>query len=384
MGSWSRKRKLIRKVVEIYARGLKRNWKLIGGLFTIGSTGWGLASLCIYLIAIGRVDLFVPSLNMGPSVFIWLLSFLFLALVSVAVFSAPAIIFAFYLSEIKLDKAGLKIFVSMSFWIAFVGWLLLLMLAVASQWLSVDHPVFILFMFVLLLIAVAMQLDDKYRTVISKLCGKSGTSEFVWWKLLSFLGISTLALGLVVVSGAVPASLVLKGYRGTEDALSLGWLGVVCLISMALPLLPVLAFYLKKGGVLRRIRASIACFIISIFLFFTLSFPLLHIAAFTTAEIFELRVPRLTNYVLDDVYPHAGFDQDTWQVNIKSEKLVVKGFQLFAFGDLILICPEFLLEKDLKDLPEYSHFCLRSRGSLVHPLPAREGLFDMRIDGVTS
>jgi hypothetical protein len=78
---------------------------------------------------------------------------------------------------------------------------------------------------------------------------------------------------------------------------------------------------------------------------------------------------------LEGVYETRGdsdLDNVQWRTRLApANRVEVEAFQLFAFGDVLLLCPEGLRGATLHQLPRYSRQCLLSRSSKVDRKPPR-------------
>ncbi|MDX9670031.1 MULTISPECIES: hypothetical protein [unclassified Pseudomonas] len=359
-------------LTQFFKRNFKRvldYWSQI--TVTLGLLGAGLAILGLYIYtrAIGRTDLFLPSIDAKSVLAIWLQLIVLIMIGYLVVLSASACFYGITVSMFdKVPKKHNRI----------ASWLLLplcsgfftftILLFIFPERFSAGISMLTVFL-VTLLAYSALFLFKPFRKIFNQ-----NTEKMLGWEKNFFRLLIGSIVGLAVLFASLPTLLILSTYVGEDNADAVMVVGLLCLGTLVLSLVPVFIFYISKGHVFARIAYGIATALVLFSAFLLLSPGAMPSITYAAAGNLAIRqMP--ARFILDESISLGDVDNREWRTRLNEKKKVeVTAFPLFAFGDILLLCSRDLLRLNLYDLPRYTGFCIATRNSKVTQKPLRPGL----------
>ncbi len=360
------------RYVWTHAKGLSALFTIIGSLIAI-------LALYTYLSAIDRVDLFLPSISIGPALFIWLFFVVMVFLAFVLCIATPSIIFAALISIFGLSDEHLREFAPTLAGITVGGFALLSLsvLFVPSHYInwSIGILYVIGFASVGYVVARSKTQRDKYLTKIGE---KNGWYIF---KSVMFIGAVAMVLLLVILTGIFPAIFTTWSHPELKSQSDSYWLGLISFGAMVLSCIPVLAFCLSRGALITRISRTLTTIFFVLILFCFMSPAIFSLVAYSAASAIKLRDSQVSEFIVSKKYPTVTFDATTWQIKeIQDENktITIKAFKLFKFGDALLLCPAKYVNTLREDVPSISKYCFATSSAemtLAAPTLVRQNIY---------
>ncbi|WP_263145289.1 hypothetical protein [Pseudomonas sp. RIT-PI-AD] len=359
------------------ARGaarLNRYAKLIGSVLFLFCSGSGFLALFAYLQAIGRPDLFMPSLSLGPALFAWLFAVALIALAALACLLAPSLILALFLAQRPSDEAARRLLASHAYRIVASGFALLL----AAAWIIPLERVYWVFPLLFAWVSLATGLlcvgYPAFRRALGEPLAPRG-HRVRGGDLLGFILSASAMLTLAVLAGVFPAAFAIDAYRGGDTDWDLLKALAICLVSMLLAATPTLAFHLTRGDTLRKLRHGALALGLCVALFFLLSLPFFGVLTYAAARVVHLRETEPSTYLISPRYPPSTFAGRGWRAQSRDEdggRTRIEAFRQYRFGTMNLLCPAALREVRLRRWPDLSSTCLAIREADFTLLPVPE------------
>jgi hypothetical protein len=179
-------------------------------------------------------------------------------------------------------------------------------------------------------------------------------------------------LVLTVISGSLPLLLILDSYVGQDDQAAINFVAVFSICTLILSLVPALLFYLLKGDIYRRVFIAGLCILALFTAYLLASRGAMSSITYVVAGKLEIRQMQSTRFILDDQVRLGDLDSLQWHTKLRPDNRVqVEAYQLFTFGDILLMCPTALKRTQLHRLPEYTKLCLITLNSKVSRMPPR-------------
>lgn len=360
------------RYVWTHAKGLSALLTILGSLIAI-------LALYTYLSAIDRIDLFLPSISIGPALFIWLFFVVMVFLAFLLCIATPSIVFAALISMFGLSDEHLRELAPTLAGITVAGFALLSLsvLLVPSHYINFFIGILYAIGFVSVgyVVARSKTRREKYLKKIGK---KNG-----WYILKSviFIGAAAMVLLLVILTGIFPAIFTTWSHPELKSQSDSYWLGLISFGAMVLSCIPVVAFCLSRGTLITRISRSITAIIFAIILFCFISPAIFSLVAYSAASAVKLRDSQVSEFIVSKKYPAATFDATTWQlkeIQDKNKTFTIKAFKLFKFGDTLLLCPAKYVNTLREDMPSISKYCFATSSAemtLAAPTLARQNIY---------
>lgn len=339
-------------------RILLRHAKAITATASLVGAGLGLVFLRVYLGAIGRPELFMDSLDVGPALFAWLGASALVGVATLVALAMPSITVGFFVSALRLPEAVRVAVMKRALVTVAVGFACLfgspLWIATERAWLALP----VVLVGVGATLALLGHWDTGFRrawatTLAAQLDTDSPNSRRGVWIAATFL------LTLAALAGVFPLSLALNAYRGGSSEWA-QWKGLlVGFLSMLLTLLPAAAFYLSEGALLRRLRnLAYGTAIMAIVLLFS-SAAIIQIVVYGAAGLVQVRQQTVLTLALDARYPPAAFQGGAWHGQpLNDGRVRIEAFRLYSFGGLHLLCPARWVDTRLKNWPSRAGACV--------------------------
>lgn len=330
----------------------------------------GILNLVIYTHHIGRPDVFMPSLELGPGLILLWITHLFFFAVLIGSMLFPSLVFSGGLSALrpKPEYAAsiVRILTTITV-LAMLGVVIPIGAAAyrdetASVWWALTvlvAPALCSWFFLHGNIAKTELLTDKLKS----------------WRMLLACIVLTGLLGLTALVGIYPALFVTQFY---EERGSMGGWGEAlffCFIIMVGSLAPAAGYYnqLLKGkpAQLRGIVLGIGIF--AALLILTVP-SLLIFPSVVAAKFLGITDREVKRYlVVNEEYPADSLDAKKWSITRSQEKkYLLQGFSLYANGPITLLCPANFAKFTERELHKYTAQCVPFDKSAIKPLDAVE------------
>lgn len=355
------------EVFRLTLRRVLAHWAPFSTSLLVLVTALGAMFLYVYTSAIGRVDLFMLALDAKAALLVWMLVILFLLGLQLVILMASAWLYGVSVSMFSRCRrlmrfaalwllaplmVGFAVFVGVVFGLGSsvgVAWLLGLTLAATAMTYGLLHAV--------------RPFRQLTRLAVGRKArpGRWAFHLAVVWMLL-----------LTVVAGALSIVLIIEHHVGPDDEQAVTFVAWLCLWTLSMSLMPVVLFYWVKGDTYRRILFGSLATLVFLVLFLAVARGTMSSITYRVAENLQVRQAYPTRYLLPDHVRLADLDPLLWQTRqVSGERVEIGGYQLFGFGDLLLICPASLRTARLHQLPAYTALCISTRGSLAKRLPPK-------------
>ncbi|WP_431145986.1 hypothetical protein [Pseudomonas alvandae] len=424
-----------RTFAEVLKQTVKRildYWTQITVTFGLLATGLGFVTLYLYTRTIGRIDLFMPSIDVKSALLVWvvlvlllMLSYLFILGGTTWMFGCSVLLFSnlkdnqprvlFYLTV--LTVVGFSAFIWGTFfppiplgaWETFIA---LLLIVFVVCWLMYAVTPFKRIVRKSTLVQARLDRARLKRLEASKQakkkrlsthkatrppkawmkkwhalvheCGKKTASTRLcvkekWQRLLSWVqarkefGLVTvlsLSIFLTVIFAAFPILLTIRSHMERETPDTVPYVAGLSWMTLIFTLLPVIVFYCFKGDIYRRTFNGLVAMVFAFCAFTLLSPGSLSQITYIAAGGLSVRQQTVERYALPDDIKLQDLDATMWKTRQRdSQKIEIEAFQLYSFGDVLLLCPKDMLSLELKELKSYSKFCVSTLNSKVARKP---------------
>lgn len=351
---------------EVLRKNFKRvltYWSQIGTVMGLSAVGLGLISLYMYTRAIGRTDLFMASIDAKSALMIWLVivlvlmsAFLFLLTVTTLLFWLSASLFHRTPGRLK----DVVVWLTLPFLVGFLGYVVVIYYT--SGWLPVGQSLLGLLVLFLLSCWGVLSRPAFKKVIEENLTPTRDKMDFLLVLLTCLLGTLCAAL--------FPSLVTLNAYVSEVSSDSPHYVAALNLLILILTLLPVVIFYHKAGSLNKRILYSILSVALFALAFLFVLPGAMSKVTYKAAGGLDVRQDEIERFVLLDDLELHDLDPLMWNTRLTSQRhLEVQGFQLFSFGETLLICPKGLRNLRLNQMHTYTRHCLKTRNSAVSRKP---------------
>lgn len=346
----------------LLAQALKYKKRIIA----MGSLFGAVAPVCtlfVYLLVIGRIDLFLPSITMGPALLTWLGYTILLFLLAIGSIATPAILFAALVSVFGLPaKDSAKLAARLALLVT-GGFTFLL---VASYVVSTKHfiwaiPLVWLLGFIGLMVIVAGS-DARRDTHLIKIQG----TEWYRTRVSLFVAFASLIYCLTVLMGISPALFIAWSHSYESSQVEQFIVIAAPIIWMLLICLPVISYYSTDGAMAKKASNAASATVIAILGFFFVSPFMFELVAYASASMVGLRSQEVSEYIVSKKYPRATVDTKLWEVkdiDDPDKTFTIKAFPLFRLGETLLLCPAKYSHTNRAHIAEISKLCFDTKTS---------------------
>lgn len=328
------------------------------------STGFGMLSLYIYTLAIGRVDIFMSTLDSKSALLVWMICVVFILMLQLCVLMTSSWLFASSISLVSRHRRRTRV---VGLWLmvpVLVGLAAFVLLVFyLSDYVNAGEALAIVAL-VIVVTFLGLSRIPKLRVLIA-----AGAPLGARKKIYAPIAVM---LVLTVISGSLPLLLILNSYVGQEDQAAVNFVAVFSICTLALSLVPALLFYLLDGDIYRRVFIAGLCILALFTAYLFASRGAMSSITYIVAGKLEIRQMQTTNFILDEQVRLGDMDSLQWHTRLRPDNRVqVEAYQLFTFGDLLLMCPTAVRRAPLHRLPAYTKLCLITRNSKVSRIPPR-------------
>ena len=354
----------------VFKRTLKlvlEHWTPITVILALIGTGFSILTLYVYARAIGRTDLFMVAIEEKSYLVAWLLLVLPIMAMHLCMLIATTLFYGISVTMFshcsrRINRAALWLLLPLVS--GFSAFTILLFYFSDYMEASLAIPLIAL---ATLLGLVAILLFRRFRILVALSTSSSN-------KIDRFFFLFCLAGMLIctVISAYFSTSLILGTYVGEDSEKAVSFVATFTLSTLILSLVPTFVFFTAKGSTYRRLAFGCAITLVLFLAYLLFARGAMSSITYAAAGNLEIRQDLPARFVLDDRISLADLDNVQWRTRLALvDRVEVEAFQLFAFGDVLLLCPSGLRRASLYELPRYSRQCLLTRSSKVDRKPPR-------------
>ncbi|MBH3460361.1 hypothetical protein [Pseudomonas putida] len=354
---------------QVFRKNLKRvltHWTPFTVTLVFLGTFLGSVSLYIYTRAIGRADLFMSALDSKSSLAAWMF-------VVVAVMFSHLIILMgsswLYGTAVSLFGRVRWLTRHVALWLVIplaVGYAAFIVLGFFYHRMLSPGVAMLLISAATLLAFAALFFSRSFRSLFVLAVPKNKGKADRW-----FLGMFlSFTLVFAVIASSLSMLLIIDTYVGRDNEAAVSFVAGFSLFTLLMSLLPSMLYFVFKGDIYRKVAAGIGGALLFFVIFLTTAKGAMSSITYSVAGSLEVRQGFSQRYVFDRQVTLADIDPLLWHSRLRHDgKVQVRAYQLFAFGDLLLLCPHSLLGAKLHQLPDYTRLCIFTRSSQVERLP---------------
>jgi len=362
-----------------FLQALKKNlkrvltfWAPLSVIFTGLGALLGFYTLSTYATAIGRADLIAAALEAKSAIFPWLATVIGMLAAYILILLSSTVLFGLTVSLFNDAQALQPKLTGIIFLPVFVGIVALLWQIFKEPELSKFWIVFWTVLWYLLALA-SMLVRKTFRDAVTTCANQASSGITARWPLIGwFMLMLTLLLVGTVISAVFPASLILKAYIGEDTPAAINRLMVISMFTACAALLPVVIFYVSQADLFKRLVLGLMAVLGIGVMVIAISPGSPAAIVYSAALVMKVRDPVGAFFLLTKTYAKEDFDRKVWgNVETRRGQPVVSAFPLFSFGDALLLCPKSLIDKQRKDWPEQSVYCVLTQSSNAIRMPRR-------------
>lgn len=316
----------------------------------------GIVNLVTYSHYIGRPDVFMPSLELGPGlILLWLAYILFFVLL-IGSMLISSLFLSFGLGELRpkplaaasiariltiITAASMFVVVLPVGYRAYNGetasvWWALLVFAIPAlcSWFFIAGNI------------------DKAESL--------GRVVKLWqwlWACVAF----TLVVGFAALSGIYPAWFVTTFYQERGIAGGAAEAGAFCVIAMVFSLAPSIGYYqLASKGRAAQIRGALGGLVVFLAVLMLMIPALLTYPSVFAVKFLGISDRQINRYLITNAeYPADSLDAKLWSLSRSMErKYLIEGFALYRYGSIVLLCPSHFADTKEKELDQHTGQCI--------------------------
>lgn len=354
----------------VFKRTLKRvleHWTPITVILALIGTGLSILTLYVYARAIGRTDLFMVAIEEKSYLVAWLLLVLPIMVMHLCMLIATTVFYGISVAMFshcrrRINRAALWLLLPLiSGFSAFT-----ILLFYFSDYIEASLAIPLIALATLLGL-VATLVFRSFRILVAL-----STSSSIKIDRFFFLFCLAGMLICTVISAYFSTSLILGTYVGEDSEKAVSFVATFTLSTLTLSLVPTFVFFTAKGSTYRRLAFGCAITLVLFLAYLLFARGAMSSITYAAAGNLEIRQDFPARFVLDDRISLADLDNVQWRTRLAlADRVEVEAFQLFAFGDVLLLCPSSLRRASLYELPRYSRQCLLTRSSKVDRKPPR-------------
>jgi len=416
------------EVLKHTVRRILSYWTQITVTLGLLATGLGFITLYLYTRTIGRIDLFMPSIDVKSALLVWvvlvlllMLSYLFILGATTWMFGCSVSLF----SNLKDNQPKIVFYLAFPTVVGFSAFILTtFFLPALNAWATFAALFVIVFVACFLMYAftpfkkvirksilvqarldrarlkrlahhqqikqkkqkpqkvarapkarLPKRLTDSWRAFKNRMTPTwlwmTGECQRLWswvWARKGFWLVFLLSLSIfvTVIFAAFPILLTIRSYMERETPDTVPYVAGLSWLTLIFTLLPVIIFYCFKGDIYRRTFNGLMAMILAFCAFTMLSPGSLSHITYIAAESLSVRQKTAERYALPEDMELQDLSATLWKTRqVAAKKIEVEAFQLYSFGDVLLLCPKDMLSLELKELKNYSKFCVSTLNSKV-------------------
>ena len=353
---------------EIFKAILRRalaHWTPITVLLAFLCTGLSTLSLYSYTRAIGRVDLFLATLDTTSSLVAWLLVVIPIMLVYLCTLLVTTLFYGFSVSLFERCRRRIN---RAALWLLFplvmgFGAFIILLFFYSDR---IHAPMSIVLVAIATVVGVIVILPFKGFQILVALSTSRSNKADRFFFLFTLVGMILAA----VMCAFFSITLIIRTYVGEDTDEAIWFVSIFSFITLVLSLAPTLIFFTAKGNTYRRFALGCAGAVVLFMVFLLFARGAMSSISFAAAGNLEVRKMFSERFVLDGGVNLEDLDNIQWRTRLLSASRVeIEAFQLFSLRDILLLCPSVLRSATLHQLPQYTRLCFLTLNSKVNRKP---------------
>lgn len=347
-----------------WLRRLSEHWSVASVFLIFAGTGFSMVSIYIYTLSIGRTDIFMLTLDSKSALLAWLMCVLFIMFLQFWVLMSCAWLFSTSVSFVARRRSVtrlLAVWLLIPVVVGIVSFIVVVFYFSDEMNISASLAIVTL---ATVLAFLAVSRFPKMQRLIT--VGAPRNAQKVVRFSIAF------TLVLTVISGAIPLLLITESYVGKDDQEAVNFVAMYSSFVLVLSLVPVVLFHLLQGDVYRRVLIAALGVMFFFGGYLVTSRGAMSSITYIVAGKLKVRQMQVTRFVLDDQVRLEDLDPLQWHPKLRPDgRVQVDSYQLFNFGDTLLICPTVIRSVSLHVLPYYSKLCYLTLNSKVARMPPR-------------
>ncbi|WP_312955379.1 hypothetical protein [Stutzerimonas nitrititolerans] len=357
----------------VFSQFLKRvlhHWTPITVVLAFAGTTLGALNLYLYTQVIGRPDLFLPALDSRASLAAWLFIVLPILAGYLFILTSSGLLYGGCVSMLGRRRRHLGQAAQRLLLPVIAGSLALVVLIFFfSDRLGASESVAIVVMATVLGLVVTYALSTRFRLLVALVAGRERS-----WSKLFFLCYVAMLLVCTVLAATFSISLILASYIGEDTNDAVRFVATLSFFTQVLSLAPAFVFFTVRGSLYRRLAIGLTVAMLLFLAFFLVARGAASSVSYAAAGKLELRQTFTARFVLPSRIGLDDLDSLVWNTRLARDgRIEVVAYQLFEFGNVLLLCPGSLLKSELHRLPRYSRQCLKTSPEEVDRKPFRFG-----------
>lgn len=347
---------------------LKEHYGWISAIIAALAPFAGIINLGVYAHYVGRADVFMPSLELGPGLILLWLAYILFFVILIGGMLITSLFLSWGLSGLR-PKPEYAASIVRTLTVITAAAMLCVVIPVGVA--AYQNKQASLWLMLLAFLPPALYSWLFIQRNIDK--AELLTSDLKPWQMFLACAALIALVGLTALFGIYPAWFVTMFYeeRGTMG----GWLEalVFCFVAMVGSLAPAIGYYnLALKGRAAQIKAALGgVFIFMVVL--TLMVPsLLSFPSVVAVKFLGISDRQVKRYLItNEDYPADDLDAKRWTITRSEEKkFLLEGFSLYAYGPIALLCPANLAKLKEKELDQHTAECIPFAKSAVKALDA--------------
>ncbi|URM26330.1 hypothetical protein LLY42_20660 [Pseudomonas frederiksbergensis] len=341
---------------------------LVGGVGTL----LGFYTISTYTTAIGRPDLMGAAVDAKSALVFWLAIVALVVAAYFLILMTSSILFGLAVSLFNDSPTIQPDVVKVLVMPVLLGITALMAVIFQAPELGDYEKLGCMALFTIVAL-LAVHMSPKFRLAVD-VCATAaapGNANSKTTRIYLLLMLALLLVG-AVVSAVFPASLILKAYSGEDTPEALTKLMVISIFSAGMTLIPVVVFYVSKADIFKRISQCVAAAFVILVIVIGVSPGGSLTIVYSATSIMKVRDQTEAKFLLTEGYANEDFDAQIWGTveNVRNHPMI-SAFPLFAFGDVLLLCPVKLIKTELKNWPAESAYCVVAKNSKATRMPRK-------------
>jgi MFS family permease len=345
---------------------LKEHYGWISAIAAAIAPFAGFLNLLIYTHYIGRADVFMSSLEIGPGVILlWLAHTLFFVLL-IGSMLITSVLLAGGLSEIRPKPEFAESVVRRLTLMTVVSMLgVIIPAALGAVWGKTASLWWVLGVF----LPPVLFARCFFRYADGKLEERSHSSS-AWRTFFAYVGLIGL-IGLTALFAVYPAWMVTVFYQERGAMGGWGEALLFCFVAMACSLVPAIGYHaLAAEGPKAQRKAALIGIVMYICLLMLIIPSVMSVPSVAAVKFLGISDRQVKQYLINsEEYPARALDAKRWSVSLSDEKkYLLQGFSLYDHGSVVLLCPADLAKIKESEIDQHSAQCIPFESSAVKPL----------------
>ncbi len=351
-----------------FLRRVLNHWTPITVVLAFTGTTLGALNLYLYTQVIGRPDLFLPALDSRASLAAWLFIVLPIMAGYLFILTSTGWLYGLCVSMLGKRRRHLGQAARCLLLPVIAGSLTFVVLVFFfSDWLGASGSVAIVIAATALGLVATYALSARFRLLVALVTGRQWS-----WAKLALLFYVAMLLVCTVLAATFSISLILASYIGEDTNDAVRFVATLSFFTQVLSLAPAFVFFTVRGSLYRRLVIGFTVTVLLFLAFLLVARGAASSVSHAAAGKLELRQTFTTRFVLPRRFELDDLDSLLWHTRVvRDGRVEVLAYQLFGFGNVLLLCPGSLLKSELHRLPRYSRQCLRTSPEEVERKPLR-------------